>query len=563
MAKPWLAQYPEGTPAEIGVNDYRSLAEFFERKTEEFADRPAVSNFGTTLSYSKLEEKSRYLANFLTFDLGLKRGERVAVMLPNLLQTPISIFAVLRAGLVVVTTNPLFSGRELKHQLTDSGASTIVILENFAHVLAGILPETQIKNVVITRMGDQLAFPKSKLVNLVLKYVKKMVPPYQLPEAIYFNGALNRGAQHQYQAAQIELDDNAFIQYTGGTTGTSKGAMLSHKNLLANMQQATIWITDTSPPDKPIEIGYEIVITALPLYHIFALMGNCLSFMNLGGLNHLITNPRDLPNFVKELKKVKFTCMTGVNTLFNGLLNTPGFDKLDFSSMKIVLGGGMAVQKSVAKQWKEVTGTTLVEAYGLTETSPAVCINPLNIEECNGSIGLPLPSTDCCIRDDDGTLLTNGGPGELYVKGPQVMKGYWNKPEETADILSSDGWLRTGDIAEIDEKGFLHIVDRKKDMILVSGFNVYPNEIETVVASHPGVLECGAIGVSDPKCGEKVKLFVVKKDPNLNEQNLYEFCAANLCAYKVPKHIEFVAELPKSNIGKILRRALREPELKP
>ncbi len=560
VEKPWLAQYPGNTPGEINADDYASLVEFFECKMEEFADRPAFSNFGTTLSYSQLEEKSRCFANYLRSVLVLNKGARVAVMMPNLLQNPIVIFGVLRAGLIVVNTNPLYTGRELKHQLNDSGAETIVILENFAHVLESILPETKVKNIVTTRMGDALAFPKAMIINLVIKHVKKMVPRYRLTGATRFNNALKLGSRHSYEAVEMELDDIAFLQYTGGTTGASKGAMLSHKNLLFNMRQAMTWIMHTSASERKLQKGHEIIITALPLYHIFSLTANCLCFMDMGGLNYLITNPRDLPNFVKELKKIPFTCITGVNTLFNGLLNTPGFDQLDFSSLKIVLGGGMAVQKSVAKRWKEKTGSTLVEAYGLTETSPAVCINPIDLKEFNGSIGFPLPSTDCKINDDEGNEMGLDQPGELCVNGPQVMKGYWNHPEETSEVLSADGWFRTGDIAKIDKEGRVHIVDRKKDMILVSGFNVYPNEIEAVVASHPGVVECGAIGIACENSGEKVKIVVVKKDPNLDKETLQEFCVANLTGYKVPKYIEFRNELPKTNVGKILRRALRETE---
>ncbi len=555
-----MAQYPGNTPAEINADDYTSLVEFFEKKSEEFADRPAFSNFGTTLSYSQLEEKTRYFANYLRSDLGLKKGGRVAVMMPNLLQNPIVIFGVLRAGLIVVNTNPLYTARELKHQLNDSGAGTIVILENFAHVLESILSETQVENVMITRMGDALAFPKATVMNLVVKHVKKMVPYYRITGATSFKAALKSGSGYGYESVEMKPDDIAFLQYTGGTTGASKGAMLSHKNLLVNMRQAITWIMNTSSLGRELRMGHEIIITALPLYHIFSLTANCLCFMSIGGLNHLITNPRDLPNFVKELKKISFTCMTGVNTLFNGLLNAPGFDQVDFSSLKIVLGGGMAVQKKVAKRWKSVTGATLIEAYGLTETSPAVCINPMNLKEFNGSIGFPLPSTDCKITDDEGNELGFGQPGELCVKGPQVMQGYWNHPEESAEVLSADGWLRTGDIAKIDEQGTVYIVDRKKDMILVSGFNVYPNEIEAVVADHPGVIECGAIGIACENSGEKVKIVVVKKDPNLDEKTLQEYCVANLTGYKVPKYIEFRDELPKTNVGKILRRALRETE---
>lgn len=560
MDKPWLAQYPHSIPPEISYDEYSSLTDFFESKAKIFAERPAFSNFGTTLTYTQIEEKSRWIANFLRSDLRITKGERVAIMMPNLLQAPVSIFGTLRAGLIVVSINPLYTPRELKYQLNDSGTETIIILENFAHVLASVLPQTTVRNVIITRMGDLLAFPKSVLVNAVIKHIKKMVPSYRIDQIIPFKDALKRGARFPYEKSDATREDIAFLQYTGGTTGVSKGAMLTHGNLLANTVQATAWIRGTSPPERPLEEGSEIIITALPLYHIFALMANCMTFINVGAVNYLITNPRDLRAFVKELKNVPFTCMTGVNTLFNGLLNTPGFDELDFSTVKLVLGGGMAVQRSVADRWRSVTGTNLIEAYGLTETSPGVCINPVDQQSFNGSIGPPLPSTDCCVRNDDNKTLGTGEIGELCVRGPQVMKGYWNRPEETAEVLDSDGWLRTGDIARIDELGYVYIVDRKKDMILVSGFNVYPNEIEEVVAAHPGVLECGAIGVLDEESGEAIKIIVVKKDSKLNEQILHDYCKTNLCGYKRPKRIEFTNELPKTPVGKILRRELRKTE---
>lgn len=558
MEKPWLAQYPKTVPTEIDYDEFSSLVEFLEFKTKKFADKPAFSNFGSTLTYADLDRETRKFANFLRLDLSLTKGERVAIMMPNLLQGPVATFAILRAGMIVVSINPLYTARELKHQLNDAGAKTIIILENFAHVLASIIEDTSVEQVIITKMGDMLTFPKALIINLVLKHVKKMVPSYRIANVVSFNDALKRGGRHAYEKVDVCASDIAFLQYTGGTTGLSRGAMLTHENLLANSAQATAWIVGTSAPEKALEEGKEIVITALPLYHIFALMANCLTFMNLGGLNYLITNPRDFPNFFKELKKVRFTCMTGVNTLFNGLLHTPGLEQVDFSTVKLIIGGGMALQKSVVDQWKEKTGTTLIEAFGLTETSPAVSINPVDLDGYTGSIGLPLPSTDCCIRDDNGNNLSIGEVGELYVKGPQVMKGYWNAPQETSEVLSKDGWVSTGDIARMDERGYMYIVDRKKDMILVSGFNVYPNEIEAVVAAHPGVLECGAVGVPDPHSGEVVKILVVKSDQSLDQEALHDYCDENLCGYKRPKFIEFRDELPKTTVGKVLRRELRE-----
>ena len=487
-------------------------------------------------------------------ELGLKKGDRVAIMMPNCLQYPIATFGVLRAGLTVVNVNPLYTARELKHQLVDAGASAIVVVDNFGHTVQDVLADTPLKQVITTGLGDMIGFPKGAIVNFVLKYVKKMVPDYDIPGAVRFRDALAAGKRHALPQVDIDPGDIAFLQYTGGTTGVAKGAMLTHRNLVANMQQASAWLGANQ-----LERGKEIIITALPLYHIFALTANGLVFMELGGLNHLITNPRDMPGFVKELKGTRFTAITGVNTLFNGLLNTPGFDEVDFSSLKVTLGGGMAVQRAVAERWKKVTGVTLVEAYGLTETSPAACINPLDIKEFNGSIGLPIPSTDVCVKDDDGNVLATGQVGELCVKGPQVMKGYWQRPEETAKVIDADGWLHTGDMARIDDKGFVYIVDRKKDMILVSGFNVYPNEVEDVVAAMPGVLEVAAIGVPDERSGEAVKLFVVRKDPSLTAEQIKAYCRETLTGYKQPRHIEFRTELPKTNVGKILRKELRDP----
>jgi long-chain acyl-CoA synthetase len=481
----------------------------------------------------------------------MSRGDRVAVMMPNVLQNPIAIFAVLRAGFTVVNTNPLYTTRELEHQLNDSGARAIIVMENFCHTLNEVIANSPIEHVITTQLGDMLRFPKSLIVNLVVKYVKKMVPAFSLPQAVSFRDALRRGSRLSRQPVSVTHDDIAFLQYTGGTTGVAKGAMLTHGNMTANMQQASSWIKDVINEDD------EIIITALPLYHIFSLTANCLTFMKVGALNYLITNPRDMPGFVKEIKDLRFTALTGVNTLFNALMNTPGFEQIDFSRLKLSLGGGMAVQQPVAERWQKLTGSPLLEAYGLTETSPAVCINPLDLREFNGSIGLPVPSTEVSVQDENGNLLAQGEIGELCVRGPQVMKGYWRKPEETAKVISSDGWLKTGDVAQMDEKGFFRIVDRLKDMILVSGFNVYPNEIETVIASHEGVLEVGVIGEPDADTGEAVKAVIVKKDPNLTAETIIAHCRERLTRYKVPKIIEFRDELPKTNVGKILRRELR------
>ena len=552
IQRPWLSSYPAGVPAQVDLDEFSSVVAVLESACERFRHRPAFSNLGKVLSYDDVDRLSKQFAAFLTGDLGLKKGDRVALMMPNVLQYPIAIFGVLRAGLVVVNTNPMYTARELKHQLNDSGASAIVVLDNFAHTVSEVLRDTPVKHVVTTAVGDLLNFPKSFIVNFVVKHVKKKVPAFDIPGAIRFTDALARGAKQTYRKADLNHDDIAFLQYTGGTTGVAKGAMLTHGNLVANMQQASLWIGVNVKP------GEEVIITALPLYHIFALTANGLVFMKFGGLNYLITDPRDMPAFVKEISNLKFTAITGVNTLFNGLLNTPGFDKVDFSALHLTLGGGMAVQRAVAERWKKVTGVPLAEAYGLTETSPAACINPLDIPDYNGSIGLPIPSTDVSIQDDNGVQLGYGEIGELCVQGPQVMKGYWNRPEETAKVLTPDGWLHTGDIARIDETGYVYIVDRKKDMILVSGFNVYPNEVEDVVASHPGVLEVAAIGVPDDKSGEAVKIFVVRKDPKLTEADLRAHCKDNLTGYKQPRYIEFRDSLPKSNVGKIIRRELRD-----
>ena len=555
MDKPWLARYPEAVPAEIDLSTYNSILDIFDESLEAYSDRDAYMNFGKSLSFEKWGRESRDFAAYLQ-SLGLQKGDRIALMLPNILQYPVAIMGALRAGLVVVNTNPMYTPRELRHQLTDSGARAIVIIENFANVLEKVRDEVPVEHVITTRIGDMLGFPKGTLINFVLKHVKKAVPAFNLPGAVSFSEALREGSRHQLLQVENSLDDIAFLQYTGGTTGVAKGAMLTHRNLVANMLQAKAWIGSADLGDD-----VEYVVSALPLYHIFALTANCLAFMAMGGVNVLITNPRDAEGFVKELGKIPFSFFPGVNTLFNMLLNTPGFAELDFSHLKAALGGGMAVQRAVAERWLEVTGARLIEAYGLTETSPAACINPMDIQEFNGCIGLPISSTEGGIMDDTGNLLPQGEVGELVIRGPQVMKGYWERPEETAKVLTDDGWLRTGDVALMTPDGFFKIVDRKKDMILVSGFNVFPNEIEDVVAHHPKVMEVAVIGVPDDKSTEAVKMFIVKGDPSLTEEELRAFCKEELTGYKRPRHIEFRDDLPKSNVGKILRRELRDEEL--
>ncbi len=550
--RPWLAHYPSDVPVQIDINQYASVPAVLEEAFTRFRDRPAFANFGRNLSYGQIDEMSRQFAGYLTGVLKLGKGDRIALMMPNLLQYPIALFGALRAGLVVVNINPLYTAPELKHQLVDAGVKAIVVVDNFASTLQRIVAETPLQHIVITSIGELLGFPKGALINFVLRHVKKVIPAYELPTTVTFRDALSQGSAHQPPPVSLSHDDVAFLQYTGGTTGVAKGAMLTHGNMVANMLQAGAWIGANAKP------GQEVIITALPLYHIFSLTANGLVFARLGGLNWLITNPRDMPAFVKELAKSGFTAITGVNTLFNGLLNTAGFAELDFSRLHLSLGGGMAVQRAVAERWKKATGCTLVEAYGLTETSPAVCINPLNLKEYNGSIGLPISSTDVALWSDDGKVLPVGETGELMVRGPQVMKGYWNRPDETAKVLAADGWLHTGDIARMDENGYFYLVDRKKDMILVSGFNVYPNEVEDAVMEHPGVLEVAAVGVPDEHSGEVVKIFVVRKDSTLTAETLKEFCREHLTGYRRPKHIEFRSELPKSNVGKILRRELRE-----
>lgn len=556
MEKIWHKSYQPGVPSVIDTNQFVSLVDLLENTFQRFATRPAFHNMGKTLSYAEIDRLSYRFACYLQNDLKLSRGDRVAIMMPNILQYPVALFGLLRAGMVAVNCNPLYTPRELEHQLRDSGAKAIVIVANFAHVLEKAIEKTDVKHVVITELGDLLPFPKRLLVNAVVKHVKKMVPDYRISGAWSFLGALAAGATTTLSKPMVRSEDLAFLQYTGGTTGVSKGAMLSHGNIVANFLQAKAWIQFL------VKEGEEIIITPLPLYHIFSLTANCMIFCSVGALNVLITNPRDIPGFVKELKKWKFTAITGVNTLFNGLLNHPEFKDLNFSGLKVALGGGMAVQRAVAEKWKQITGVPLIEAYGLTETSPAACINPMNLKDYNGYIGLPLPSTEMAILDDAGKELDVGLVGEISIRGPQVMKGYWNRPDETAKVMTGDGYFRTGDLGYMNDEGYFKIVDRKKDMILVSGFNVYPNEIEDVLALQPKVLEVAAIGVPDDKSGEAVKVFVVKKDPSLTEDELRAYAKANFTGYKLPKYVEFRQELPKSNVGKILRKDLRDQELK-
>ncbi|WP_168409545.1 long-chain-fatty-acid--CoA ligase FadD [Erwinia amylovora] len=551
MHKVWLNRYPVDVPAEINPDRYGSLIDLFEHAVLRYARQTAFINMGQRLSFSQLDSRSRSFAAYLQQGLGLQKGDRVALMMPNLLQYPVALFGILRAGMVVVNVNPLYTPRELEHQLRDSGASAIVIVTNFAHTLERVVANTRVKHVVLTSLGDQLSAAKGTLVNFVVKYIKKMVPTYHLPGAVSFRQALQSGAQMEYVKPHIVNDDLAFLQYTGGTTGVAKGAMLSHRNMQANLEQTK------ATYGSLLKAGKETVVTALPLYHIFALTVNCLLFIELGGANLLITNPRDIPGLVKELGKYPFSAITGVNTLFNALLNDAAFNRLDFSSLSLSAGGGMPIQKAVAERWEKLTGHYLLEGYGLTECSPLVSVNPHDIQCHNGSIGLPVPSTDIMLVDDAGNETAAGEPGELCIKGPQVMSGYWQRPQDTGEVLKN-GWLRSGDIVTVDDEGFLRIIDRKKDMILVSGFNVYPNEIEDVLMLHPKVAEAAAIGVPDDVAGETVKIFVVRKDASLTADEVIAHCKNHLTGYKVPKIIEFRNELPKTNVGKILRRQLRE-----
>ena len=554
MEKIWLKQYPKGVPAEIDINEYSSVCEIFEESVAKYPTRPAFTCMGKTLTFAELDTLSSAFGAWLQ-GLGCKKGTRVALMMPNILQYPVALFGTLRAGCTVVNVNPLYTPRELEHQLSDSGAEVLVCVENFADTVAAVVGKTKVRQVVVTSIGEMLGF-KGIIVDFALRHVKKMVPAYSLPGSIRLSDALAAGQRRTLERVPQGHDDIAFLQYTGGPTGVAKGAMLLNRNIVANVLQARAWLRPFLKPERR-----EIIITPLPLYHIFSLTANCLVFMTLGAENVLIPNPRDIPGFVKEMGKYKFTAFTGVNTLFNALVNNAEFCKLDFSSLTMTLGGGMAVQEAVAKKWTAITGVPLIEAYGLTETSPAATINPLDLPEFNGSIGLPISSTELTLRDDAGNTVGLGMPGEICIRGPQVMAGYWHRQDETDKVIDKDGWFATGDVGVMDDRGFVRIVDRKKDMILVSGFNVYPNEIEGVVAGHPGVLECAAVGVPDAKSGEAVKLFVVKKDPALSAADVLKYCRENLTNYKCPRDVEFRADLPKSNVGKILRRELRD-ELK-
>lgn len=550
MERIWLQSYPEGIPADIDIDHIPSLVALFEDACRKYADQVAYISMGKEMTYGELDAATRDFAGWLQ-SRGLQKGERVALMMPNLLQYPVALFGTLRAGCVVVNCNPLYTPHELEHQLKDSGAVAIVIVENFAHTLQRAIAGTAIRHVVVTPLGEMLG-AKGILVNFVIRHVKKMVPAWKLPGSIGFKAALAAGRRQGYKPVPLDHDDIAFLQYTGGTTGVSKGAMLTHANIASNVTQAYNWIRPV------VHEGKEFIITALPLYHIFALTANCLTFLMIGARNLLIANPRDIPNFVKEWGKYPVTVVTGVNTLFNALLNNPDFAKLDFSTMNVTLGGGMAVQAPVAERWLKVVGVPLLQAYGLTETSPAATINPLDMHEFNGAIGLPISSTEVSIRDDSGKEVPVKQVGEICIRGPQVMKGYWQRPDETEHVFYPDRFLRTGDMGYVDPQGFVFLVDRKKDMILVSGFNVYPNEVEEAVAMHPGVIDVAAIGVADEHSGEAVKIFVVRKDPNLTEHALIEHCRTLLTGYKIPKHVEFRDDLPRTNVGKILRRALKE-----
>ena len=551
-ARPWLSSYPEGVPAEIDPGQYASLKELLERSFREHAALTAFSNLGAELTYAEVERLSRQFAAYLQSRTDLEPGDRVAIMMPNLLQYPVVVFGVLRAGMVVVNVNPLYTARELEHQLSDSGARLIVVLENFADTVQQALPATSLEKVIVTEIGDQFPFLKRAITNFVVRHIKKLVPSWRIEQAERYREVLAEAAGLTYDDVEVRPEDIAFLQYTGGTTGVAKGAELTHRNMVSNVLQAAAWA-------RPFIAGRgDVVITPLPLYHVFSLTANLFCFVELGGHDLLITNPRDLPSLIKELKRGPFTYITGVNTLFVALLNAPGFSDVDFSRLKVSMGGGMAVQRSVSDEWQAMTGQPLAQGYGLTETSPIVSANPLDGRAFNGSVGLPLPSTDVTICDDEGVPVGLDEVGEICVRGPQVMRGYWNRPEATAEILSGDGWLKTGDIGRMDEQGFVYIEDRKKDLILVSGFNVYPNEVEDVVVNHPGVLEAAVVGVPDEQSGEAVRLFAVRKDPTVTEAELIEHCRESLTGYKIPREIVFKDELPKTNVGKVLRRALRE-----
>jgi long-chain acyl-CoA synthetase len=553
MKRIWLEQYPAGIPADVDVHQYASLRDILEASCRRFAALPAYGNLGVSITYEELDRQSRAFGAYLQKVAGMKKGERVAIMMPNLLQYPVALFGVLRAGLTVVNTNPLYTATELEHQLRDSGATAIVVLENFAHTLQQVIARTGIRTVITTQIGDLFPAFKALLTNVVVKHVKKMVPAWQLPHPVDFNTVLRAGAAQQFDDVPLGPDDVAFLQYTGGTTGVAKGAVLTHGNMVANLQQVAAWIA------RDLQDGKEVAVIPLPLYHVYALTSN-LVFMKIGAQCVLVTNPRDLPAFIKLLKHTPFTAIIGVNTLYNALLNAPGFAEVKTRQLKLACAGGMAVQRAVAERWKQATGVPLVEGYGLTETAPVAISNALNITDWTGTIGLPIPSTEVAVLDDDGNEMPLGEVGEICVRGPQVMKGYWNRPDETAKVFTGDGWFRTGDMGYMDERGYVRITDRKKDMIIVSGFKVFPNEVEDVVMLHPGVLEVAAVGVRHEKSGEAVKIIVVKKDPALTEDELLAHCRKHLTKYKVPGIVEFRTDaLPKSNIGKVLRRMLREP----
>ncbi len=551
MNRLWLKNYGPDVPSRIDEACLRPLNVMLQESCGRYTRRTAFSNMGRSLSFTELDCLSAHFAAWLQNQPGLERGDRVAIMMPNLLQYPVVMYGILRAGMAVVNTNPLYTGRELRHQLQDSGAKAIVILENFAHTLQDVITDTDVEKVIVTRVGDLLNFPRSVLVNFALKYVKKKVPEWSIAGSLEFRQVMSEAASLPYTELQLDLDETAFLQYTGGTTGLAKGAVLTHRNMAANLEQVMCWL-------QPHVGKYEVMITALPLYHIFSLTANCLTFTCLGGENVLITNPRDFPAFIRTLRGVQFTVITGVNTLFNALLHTPGFEQLDFSHLKLALGGGMAIQPAVAERWKQVTNSPILEAYGLTETSPAACMNPMTNRDYNGSIGLPISSTDVAILDDDGKMLATGDIGEICLRGPQVFSRYWNNPEETTSHFTADGWFRSGDMGYIDGHGYVYIQDRKKDMILVSGFNVYPNEIENVLVEHEDIIEAAAVGVSHGHSGEVVKAFIVSRNPQLSSEEVIEYCRSHLAAYKVPREVEFRSELPKTNVGKVLRRSLRD-----
>ena len=556
MEKIWLKNYPAGVPADIDVNQYQSLVQMLEESFKKFAARDAYACMGKRITYGEIDSLSKQVASWLQ-NKGLKKGARVAIMMPNVLQYPVVMAAVLRAGYTVVNVNPLYTPRELEHQLKDSGAEAIFILENFATTLEQVLSKTAVKHIVVASMGEMLGGLKGMIVNFVVRHVKKMVPAFSLPGAIRFNNMMSEAGRLSFTPVSTGHDDVAFLQYTGGTTGVSKGATLSHKNVIANILQNDAWLTPSMSAGGHAD-EQKIIVCALPLYHIFALTVCSLLGTRIGAMNILIPNPRDIPGFIKELRNYRVNIFPAVNTLYNGLLNNPEFASLDFSGYEICSGGGMAVQKAVADKWLKVTGCAIAEGYGLSETSPVATANPADTKEFSGTIGMPIPSTEIAILDDDGNPVALGERGEIAIRGPQVMVGYWNRPEETAKVMTADGYFKTGDVGIMDERGYTKIVDRKKDMILVSGFNVYPNEIEEVIVMHPGVLECACIGVPDANSGEAVKLFVVRKDPSLTVDQLMDYCKEQFTAYKKPKYIEFRADLPKTNVGKILRRELRD-----